>query len=335
MDKRLAIKELYKVQDETEQLRIINDYNLVFSGFTKINLNSLRINKKKFESEITNKINLSKFDNNLKVAKQNINIEMDYLLSAERIVDKYNINFDALIQIFEIDKYKETTTRIIEIITSMSLVFSNEQEDETETMQIAVNDSDTIGNLRDIISDLEDKLDKKESKIQALNNTMVKLRNENLELLKNIKTLKMTVDERRVLNSDFKSKIEELKETKNHIATLQQELSNKENDIRELRKNFNELEIKYKENLITYYIIGMSKYFAENKSGTNIIYFDNEQIDEYIDIHKNRTRNDMFIIYEMGLGLSDLRKIKKLESVNIISNIEEVEKMIEGNIDDK
>ncbi|TDM20530.1 hypothetical protein ETI05_04550 [Macrococcoides canis] len=339
MDKRIAIKELYKIQNNTEKLRIIEEYNLKFMGFTKINRNFLQLNNKKFENEITSEYNIKKFESNFVKIKKNKSVGMDYLLSPEKIIEKYEYDFDYLLQVFELDKYKDTTSKIIENIQSINLKKSDEFTRKSEDIEDVKNESMNIDELREIINELEMKVDNKDSKIINLNNVIYNLRNENLEINKKLKELKTDNNNLILENNEYKNNernqqkiIEELNNKLENYNKFEEVLSDKEKEIIKLKTQYNELQVKYENKLNSFYIMGMNETFINNNKGPNINYFNESEFDSYINSFQEKNENDVFIIHEFGLTLSSLRKLKKYDDIKIINEIKEIEKLIEGNI---
>lgn len=339
MDKRIALKELYRIQNNTEKLRIIEEYNLKFMGFTKVNRNSLQLNNKKFESEITSVYNMKKFDSHLTKIKKNKNVGMDYLLSAEKIIEKYEYDFDYIFQIFELDKYKDTTQKIVDNILAINAKDLNGSKNLPETIDPINSETMNIDELREIISELEMKVDNRDSKILNLNNVVHNLRNENLEINKKIKEVKLENSKLILENKGYKNveqnlqnSINELSEKVANYNKFKEILVEKENEITKLKTQYNELEIKYQEKLNSFYIMGISENFINNNKGPNINYYNESDFNEYIKKYQEKNDNDVFVINEFGLTLSTLRKLKKYSDIKIINEIKQIEKLIEGNI---
>lgn len=339
MDKRIALKELYRIQNNTEKLRIIEEYNLKFMGFTKVNRNSLQLNNKKFESEITSEYNMKKFESNFLKIKKNKSVGMDYLLSPEKIIEKYEYDFDYLLQVFELDKYKDTTSKIIENIQSINLKKSDDLTIKSEDIEDVKTESMNIDELREIINELEIKVDNKDSKIISLNNVIYNIRNENLKINKKIKELKTDNKNLIIENNDYKNNnhqqqeiINELNRKLENYNKFEGILTEKETEIIKLRTQYNELQIKYQDKLNSFYIMGMSQTFINNNNGPNINYFNESEFNSYLNSYKEKSDTDVFLIHEFGLTLSTLRKLKKYDDIKIINEIQLIEKLIKGNI---
>lgn len=122
MQKSKAIKELFKVQDTKSKFKIIKDYDLKFKGFSNITIDLLEQNEKYISNQIASAHNIKKITNIIK-GSQKQEQNLDYLLSFEKISEKYKKDFNGLIAIFENDKYGELTEKIVNNFT-----IDNQQE---------------------------------------------------------------------------------------------------------------------------------------------------------------------------------------------------------------
>ncbi|HFD7743785.1 TPA: hypothetical protein ACF53M_002588, partial [Staphylococcus aureus] len=102
MQKSKAIKELFKIQDTEDKFKIIKNYDLKIKGFSNITIDLLEQNEKYISNQIATTQNINKITN---IIKSNIKNEhnLDYLLSFDKISEKYNKDFNGLITIFEND----------------------------------------------------------------------------------------------------------------------------------------------------------------------------------------------------------------------------------------
>ncbi|MDW8543439.1 hypothetical protein SD307_08475 [Staphylococcus sp. KG4-1] len=174
MQKSKAIKELFKVQDTKNKFKIVKDYDLQIKGFSNITIDLLEQNEIYISNQIASTQNIKKITNIIK-SKIKSEQNLDYLLSIEKIFEKYNQEFNGLLTIFENDKYSELTEKIITSLTIDSSLIKHENSTENE-------DKETV--LRGIIQSLELKLQTKDQKIDEI----LKL---NRELEKKLKTLKI------------------------------------------------------------------------------------------------------------------------------------------------
>ncbi|MGW8026771.1 hypothetical protein ACWEYW_06990 [Staphylococcus xylosus] len=174
MQKSKAIKELFKVQDTKNKFKIIKDYDLQIKGFSNITIDLLEQNEIYISNQIASTQNIKKITNIIK-SKIKSEQNLDYLLSIEKIFEKYNQEFNSLLTIFENDKYSELTEKIITSLTIDNSLIKHENSTENE-------DKETV--LRGIIQSLEIKLQTKDQKIDEI----LKL---NRELEKKLKTLKI------------------------------------------------------------------------------------------------------------------------------------------------
>src|SRR5699024_4586041 len=155
MQKSKAIKELFKVQDTKSKFKIIKDYDLKFKGFSNITIDLLEQNEKYISNQIASAHNIKKITNIIK-GSQKQEQNLDYLLSFEKISEKYKKDFNGLIAIFENDKYGELTEKIVNNFT-----IDNQQE----KYQSSSKDENKEAILREIIQSLELKIQIKDQKI--------------------------------------------------------------------------------------------------------------------------------------------------------------------------
>nr|WP_318757998.1 hypothetical protein [Staphylococcus sp. KG4-3]MDW8562862.1 hypothetical protein [Staphylococcus sp. KG4-3] len=158
MQKSKAIKELFKVQDTKNKFKIVKDYDLQIKGFSNITIDLLEQNEIYISNQIASTQNIKKITNIIK-SKIKSEQNLDYLLSIEKIFEKYNQEFNGLLTIFENDKYSELTEKIITSLTIDSSLIKHENSTENE-------DKETV--LRGIIQSLELKLQTKDQKIDEI-----------------------------------------------------------------------------------------------------------------------------------------------------------------------
>ena len=158
MQKSKAIKELFKIQDTEDKFKIIKNYDLKIKGFSNITIDLLEQNEKYISNQIATTQNINKITN---IIKSNIKNEhnLDYLLSFDKISEKYNKDFNGLITIFENDKYGELTEKIISNFVIDNSPIKYENSDKNKDKEFV---------LRNIIQSLESKLQIKDKKIDEL-----------------------------------------------------------------------------------------------------------------------------------------------------------------------
>src|SRR5699024_7050021 len=118
----------------------------------------LEQNEKYISNQIASAHNIKKITNIIK-GSQKQEQNLDYLLSFEKISEKYKKDFNGLIAIFENDKYGELTEKIVNNFT-----IDNQQE----KYQSSSKDENKEAILREIIQSLELKIKIKDQKIDEL-----------------------------------------------------------------------------------------------------------------------------------------------------------------------
>lgn len=160
MNKAIAIKELFSIQNVDEKILIIKNFNLTITGFSKINKENINNLSKLIDKEIVKPSNLNKINNKIKNIKQNKDIGMDYLLNTEKILEKYKYDFESLILIFEKDKYQEKTQELVLKLQEMNDI----PEESTEINR--GKEVDSIKELRTIIINKEEKIHNQEKRLK-------------------------------------------------------------------------------------------------------------------------------------------------------------------------
>lgn len=137
MQKSKAIKELFKVQDTKNKFKIIKDYDLQIKGFSNITIDLLEQNEIYISNQIASTQNIKKITNIIK-SKIKSEQNLDYLLSIDKIFEKYNQEFNGLLTIFENDKYSELTEKIITSLTIDNSSTKHENPTENEDKEIVL-----------------------------------------------------------------------------------------------------------------------------------------------------------------------------------------------------
>ncbi|WP_436943714.1 hypothetical protein [Staphylococcus xylosus] len=311
MQKSKAIKELFKVQDTKNKFKIIKDYDLQIKGFSNITIDLLEQNEIYISNQIASTQNIKKITNIIK-SKIKSEQNLDYLLSIEKIFEKYNQEFNGLLTIFENDKYSELTEKIITSLTIDNSLIKHENSTENE-------DKETV--LRGIIQSLELKLQTKDQKIDEI----LKL---NRELEKKIKNLEnQTVK----LNSSIKLKTSDLNTKEEILQSKIIELERLNEHLQSKEKHF--LHLKNKElniNNTKINIIGAPDLWKLEKS-ENTHFYNEENVDDFIHSYNN-TNNSKFYVVKFGITSYTSRKLKKQIHVVFINNKEEFIKIIRGDL---
>ncbi|OEK79678.1 hypothetical protein AST03_06860 [Staphylococcus equorum] len=308
MQKSKAIKELFKIQDTTQKFEIIKKYDLNIKGFSNITMDILKQNEKYISNQITSTQNISKINSTIKSSIKAEN-NLDYLLSPEKIIEKYNYDFKGLLTIFENDQYSELTEIMIDKITmdttQVNTNNSNEDDSKKET-------------LRNIIKSLELKLQNREEKIQVL--------------LKNSKEINRKID-------DYRNQIDKLNEkiTKNHndLETKNESIQIKKVKINELKEK---LEIQKSNTLYledtkkashnkSIHIMGAPELWKSEKL-KNVEFYNEKNTDLFIQ-KSNKHMVHKFYIVKFGVTSYTSRKLKKLMNVTFIDSKEDFAKILE------
>lgn len=334
MNKAIAIKALFSIQNVEEKILIIKNFNLTITGFSKINKENINNLSKLIDKEIVKPSNLNKINNKIKNIKQNKDIGMDYLLNTEKILEKYKYDFESLILIFEKDKYQEKTQELVFKLQEMNDI----PEESTEINR--GKEVDSIKELRAIIINKEEKIHNQEKKIEKMSDTIKNLRNENNDLSKQYKDKSKEIIEYKKNMIDLENELVEKENMLNkeksinmEIVKLKNVLSSKDTELQKLNILYKELKQKYNEKLNSYYIIGVNELFKKQYSGSNLHYFSYSEIEYYIEAIKNKGQNDLFLAYELGIPMNINRKIKKISIIKTFDDIREIEKVVKGNID--
>ncbi|PKE05984.1 hypothetical protein CW676_10475 [Macrococcoides caseolyticum] len=334
MNKAIAIKELFSIQNVDEKILIIKNFNLTITGFSKINKENINNLSKLIDKEIVKPSNLNKINNKIKNIKQNKDIGMDYLLNTEKILEKYKYDFESLILIFEKDKYQEKTQELVLKLQEMNDI----PEESTEINR--GKEVDSIKELRTIIINKEEKIHNQEKKIEKMSDTIKSLRKENNDLAKQYKDKSKEIIEykKNMINLENELVEKEImlnkeKSINMEIVKLKNVLSSKDTELQKLTILYKELKQKYNEKLNSYYIIGVNELFKKQYSGSNLHYFSYSEIEYYIEAIKNKGQNDLFLAYELGIPMNINRKIKKISIIKTFDDIKEIEKVVKGNID--
>lgn len=334
MNKAIAIRELFSIQNVDEKILIIKNFNLTITGFSKINKENINNLSKLIDKEIVKPSNLNKINNKIKNIKQNKDIGMDYLLNTEKILEKYKYDFESLILIFEKDKYQEKTQELV-----LKLQEMNDIPEESSEIN-RVKEVDSIKELRTIIINKEEKIHNQEKKIEKMSDTIKSLRKENNDLAKQYKDKSKEIIEYKKnminLENELVEKETMLNKEKSinmEIVKLKNVLSSKDTELQKLNILYKELKQKYNEKLNSYYIIGVNELFKKQYSGSNLHYFSYSEIEYYIEAIKNKGQNDLFLAYELGIPMNINRKIKKISIIKTFDDIKEIEKVVKGNID--
>ncbi|MDJ1090486.1 hypothetical protein QNJ39_02480 [Macrococcus caseolyticus] len=334
MNKAIAIKALFSIQNVEEKILIIKNFNLTITGFSKINKENINNLSKLIDKEIVKPSNLNKINNKIKNIKQNKDIGMDYLLNTEKILEKYKYDFVSLILIFEKDKYQEKTQELVFKLQEMNDI----PEESTEINR--GKEVDSIKELRAIIINKEEKIHNQEKKIEKMSDTIKNLRNENNDLSKQYKDKSKEIIEYKKNMIDLENELVEKENMLNkeksinmEIVKLKNVLSSKDTELQKLNILYKELKQKYNEKLNSYYIIGVNELFKKQYSGSNLHYFSYSEIEYYIEAIKNKGQNDLFLAYELGIPMNINRKIKKISIIKTFDDIREIEKVVKGNID--
>ncbi|MEB7434519.1 hypothetical protein [Staphylococcus pasteuri] len=307
MLKSKAIKELFNVQEIKDKFKIIKDYNLQIKGFSNISIDVLENNEKYISNQISNTQNVKKISN---VIRNNIKHEqnLDYLLSTEKILEKYNKDFMGLLTIFENDKYGEVTEKIIQNLAINTPSVSSKT--------ISTN-KDKESKLRNIIQSLELKIQTKDKKINELLKLNSDLKKEIAEYEKH--TLKLS-DNIKVKNTELitkdeilQNKIDELNLLKDTIKTEEDyslQVINEENINNDAKIN----------------IIGAPDLWKLENS-QNVNFYKERDIDKFIYNFNNNT-NSKFYAVKFGITSYSSRILKKQVDIIFINSKEEFIKLL-------
>ncbi|WP_394877502.1 hypothetical protein [Mammaliicoccus lentus] len=301
MRKDKVIKELFALQDTREKIKIINNNGLSIKGFDNINYNTLEKSEDIIVNRINTASNINKIDKNIRQHNKHNESEFDYLLSPEKIIEKHNHNFEKLLLIFNNDGYGDLTESIL-----LKLNKKN-KDDEDEVVEYK---KDNIDDLRDIIRDLEKKIELKDIKIKNLNK-------------KNSDQSKEINNYQNIINKNEMS----IKKIKGKHDYYNEIISEKDNTIEGLKKKITELEEKQKSMLIEFNdfkrenhrrknIIGIPNIWKEENE-TELKYYNKNEIKDFIDDYRENSKEE-FYVYKQGLTAYDYRKIvQSMEIINI------------------
>ncbi|MEX6339878.1 hypothetical protein AB6E71_00470 [Staphylococcus arlettae] len=305
MQKSKAIKELFKVQDTKSKFKIIKDYDLKFKGFSNITIDLLEQNEKYISNQIASAHNIKKITNIIK-GSQKQEQNLDYLLSFEKISEKYKKDFNGLIAIFENDKYGELTEKIVNNFT-----IDNQQE----KYQSSSKDENKEAILREIIQSLELKIQIKDQKIDELLKSNKKMEKE----IKNYEELTGKLnDTLKVKKFELTEKNEILNDTMSELEQLKEQSQKKEKHSLH-SQNIKDSKIN---------IIGAPDLW-KLESTENTHFYSEEEIDSFIN-NFNNNENSRFYVVKFGVTSYASRKLKKQIKAIFINNKEEYIKIIKG-----
>lgn len=310
MQKSKAIKELFKVQELNEKFSIIKEYNLDIKGFSNITYELLEQNEKYISNQVSSIQNIKKITNRIKShIKREQNL--DYLLSVEKIIEKYNKNFLGLLIIFENDQYGQLTESIID-----ELILEDPKIEEQD--KSTIEDKEEV--FRSLIQTLEIKIQNKDQKIKEILTI-------NKELENKIKIYEVQIKK---LSNEIKIKDSKL-DNKNEM--LQSKIDELE-QLKEVNKTQYNKNLYIKEDQSTndplINIIGAPDFWKIDKF-RNVVFFNEDEIDSFIKSYQN-SNNSLFYIVKFGVTAYTARKLKKQLPVIFINNKEEFKNAIKGEL---
>jgi len=318
MNNGKIIKELFILQNDYEKLEIINSFNLSFDGFSSINRKKLMNNKNIIISKLTSQQNIFKIEKKIKSELRNDENEFDYLLSPEKVVEKYGHNFTYLLKIFYKDKYGEQTIKILSILKEKSETNENEMNKNSNDDKDGENE---ILKLRKIIIELQKKVSIRELKIEELASDK-QINQKRIIELENV--LKMKENKLSDLRNDLDIWEERLSNKNKEIVEINRVLENSESKIDLLTKEVEKYKNQLKQKI---HIIGMPKEIDNYNNNTIKIYY-NEEIDKFVEQYK-KNPNDIYYIFKPNITSYTNRQISKNTNAIIIKNKNELSTIIE------
>ncbi|MBO1219958.1 hypothetical protein [Mammaliicoccus sciuri] len=310
MQKSKAIKELFKVQELNEKFSIIKEYNLDIKGFSNITYELLEQNEKYISNQVSSIQNIKKITNRIKShIKREQNL--DYLLSVEKIIEKYNKNFLGLLVIFENDQYGQLTESIIEELILEPQI----KEDQDKS---TIEDKEEV--FRSLIKTLETKIQNKDQKIKEVITI-------NKELENKMKTYEVQIKK---LSNEIKIKDSKLNDKNEILQSKIDELEQlKEANKAQYNKNFyNKEDQSTNDPLIN--IIGAPDFWKID-TPKNFVFFNDDEIDSFIESYQN-SNNSLFYVVKFGVTAYIARMLKKQLPVFFINSKDEFESLIKGEL---
>lgn len=313
MKKDKAIKDLFSLQDISKKVEIINENALTIKGFDNINYKTLKVNENIIINRINTIPNIKKIDKLISQYRKQDEDEFDYLLSADKIVEKYGTNFEKLLLIFNYDGYGELTETVL-------LKLKEEHIDKVEKVEVESERVDDIVSLRDIIRTLEKKVETRDAKI--------------IELNEKIKTYNNEITEYKKLKTKSETELKRMKEEYNQSL---KSINEKDDNVSELNKTIQDLKSKEESLLIEF-----DEYKNNNKERINILgipkgwkindknylkYYDRNELNNFINDF-NESIDEKFYVYKQGITVYDFREIIKSIKVTIINSKDEFLKII-------
>lgn len=322
MDRIKALKHLFEIQSIDEKMRIINEYGITIDGFSNVNTITIRKNEKIINAKAISNRNLKNIIKEINIRKKAHENSLEIFLSSEKIINKYDKDWDKIIQIFEQDEYGAKTIEILKSLTEHSRT-SNEilepiNDQEQEDIKI-------IDKQREIIVKLENDIKIKDQKRNKVTQEIFDLESKMNNLNKAYK--KVTESNKNIIDVNKKLKLENEK--------LKMLVEKKNNDIKKLdieyNKLFKEKKEVQKDNEGKAYIFGSSLRMREEliKTEANLVFIEEEEISKFFDI---AIRNqDEVIFYKYGITISILYSLRKTPNYKEFQSMEKMSNYLKEN----
>lgn len=322
MDRIKALKDLFEIQSIDEKMRIIKEYGITIDGFSNVNTIAIRKNEKIINTKAISNRNLKNILKEINVRKKIHENSLDNFLSSEKIIDKYDKDWEKIILIFEQDEYGSKT---IEILKGLTERYKKNSETIEPFKDGQPEDIKTIDKQREIIVKLENDIKIKEQKQN-------KVIQETLDLGSKVNNLNKAYKEVKEKNKNVMDVNNKLKLENEELKVRVEKLSN---DIEILDKEYNKL---YKEKIEVQknnegkvYIFGSSLRMRDELRNTeaDLVFITEEETLDFFDIIIRE--QDKVIFYKYGIPLSIIYRLKKIPYYKEFQSIENMNSYVKEN----